>query len=243
MIYFPTAEDSSPRTWEFDSAARLNSVDRFAQLQLGVELEQLVILLPLYQLTCQSSSAVMSDLEPATTGHETLAPAETVDQTSSAEATQQPSAVNGTAEAGPSTTPAEPPNQPNGDVEVNGSTPPNEPNGDQEPKPTEAEADEPDLSQLFAARREEELARRDRSLAEFLVMLDGYKPLVRDWWSRSRSIGDKGDIVLIMAVDTGRSHRILSAKSRLRLFGSEIVSRVPTSLNLSCLPCQCIIMR
>jgi hypothetical protein len=38
---------------------------------------------------------------------------------------------------------------------------------------------EQDLNQLFAARREEELARRDRSLAEFMVMLDGYKPLVR----------------------------------------------------------------
>ncbi|CAK9781818.1 transcription initiation factor IID, TAF10 subunit [Cutaneotrichosporon oleaginosum] len=31
---------------------------------------------------------------------------------------------------------------------------------------------------MFAARREEENARRDRSLAEFLVMLDGYKPLI-----------------------------------------------------------------
>lgn len=34
------------------------------------------------------------------------------------------------------------------------------------------------MNQLFAARRDEEMARRDRSLAEFLVMLDGYKPLV-----------------------------------------------------------------
>ena len=34
-------------------------------------------------------------------------------------------------------------------------------------------------ARLFAARREEELTRRDRSLAEFLVILDGYKPLVR----------------------------------------------------------------
>lgn len=37
---------------------------------------------------------------------------------------------------------------------------------------------EEDLTKLFTARREEEMARRDRSLAEFLVMLDGYKPLV-----------------------------------------------------------------
>ncbi|ORY24205.1 transcription initiation factor TFIID 23-30kDa subunit-domain-containing protein [Naematelia encephala] len=35
-----------------------------------------------------------------------------------------------------------------------------------------------DMIQVFAQRREEELARRDRSLAEFLVMLDGYKPLI-----------------------------------------------------------------
>lgn len=53
-------------------------------------------------------------------------------------------------------------------------------NGDTPPKPSaEKEGDiEPDLSALFAARREEEMARKDRSLAEFLVMLDGYKPLV-----------------------------------------------------------------
>ncbi|GFZ47163.1 hypothetical protein JCM24511_04906 [Saitozyma sp. JCM 24511] len=35
-----------------------------------------------------------------------------------------------------------------------------------------------DSSSAFAARRAEETARRDRSLAEFLVMLDGYKPLI-----------------------------------------------------------------
>jgi len=39
-------------------------------------------------------------------------------------------------------------------------------------------AGQADISQLFQAKREEELARRDRSLAEFLVMLDGYKPVV-----------------------------------------------------------------
>lgn len=41
-----------------------------------------------------------------------------------------------------------------------------------------AAASAPDMNQLFSARRDEEMARRDRSLAEFLVMLDGYKPLV-----------------------------------------------------------------
>jgi len=35
-----------------------------------------------------------------------------------------------------------------------------------------------DLTKLFTAKREEDMARRDRTLAEFLVMLDGYKPLV-----------------------------------------------------------------
>jgi transcription initiation factor TFIID subunit 10 len=40
------------------------------------------------------------------------------------------------------------------------------------------EAAMPDMNQLYQARRDEEAARRDRSLAEFLVMLDGYKPLV-----------------------------------------------------------------
>jgi transcription initiation factor TFIID subunit 10 len=35
-----------------------------------------------------------------------------------------------------------------------------------------------ELTKLFTAKREEDMARRDRTLAEFLVMLDGYKPLV-----------------------------------------------------------------
>jgi transcription initiation factor TFIID subunit 10 len=37
---------------------------------------------------------------------------------------------------------------------------------------------EAELNKLFTAKREEDMARRDRTLAEFLVMLDGYKPLV-----------------------------------------------------------------
>ncbi|KAL7421039.1 hypothetical protein Q5752_003923 [Cryptotrichosporon argae] len=49
------------------------------------------------------------------------------------------------------------------------------PDSEADTKPAVAAADVP---QAFAARREEELARRDRSLAEFLVMLDGYKPLI-----------------------------------------------------------------
>lgn len=46
------------------------------------------------------------------------------------------------------------------------------------PEVGQDDGDDTDVSQAFAQRREEELARRDRSLAEFLVMLDGYKPLV-----------------------------------------------------------------
>ena len=56
------------------------------------------------------------------------------------------------------------------DVRMNGQVP---------DASAEGEDSTPDLSSLFAARREEEMARKDRSLAEFLVMLDGYKPLVR----------------------------------------------------------------
>ena len=41
-------------------------------------------------------------------------------------------------------------------------------------------AEQNHLAQLYAQRREEEAARKDRSLAEFLTMLDGYKPLVSD---------------------------------------------------------------
>lgn len=47
-----------------------------------------------------------------------------------------------------------------------------------EEKKDKEEKEEEDMSALFAQRREEEAARRDRSLAEFLVMLDGYKPLI-----------------------------------------------------------------
>ncbi|WWC98155.1 hypothetical protein V866_005046 [Kwoniella sp. B9012] len=42
----------------------------------------------------------------------------------------------------------------------------------------EEEDTRPDLTELFAARRAEELERRDRSLVDFLKMLDGYKPLI-----------------------------------------------------------------
>lgn len=56
-------------------------------------------------------------------------------------------------------------------------------------KDADGETGEPDLTALFAARREEEMARRDRSLAEFLVMLDGYKPLVSGARKVTRKVG------------------------------------------------------
>lgn len=63
-----------------------------------------------------------------------------------------------------------------GDVEMNGSKDKVKSGEDVQDQTEE------DLNRIFAARREEEMARRDRSLAEFLVMLDGYKPLVSDPW-------------------------------------------------------------
>ncbi|KJE05633.1 transcription initiation factor TFIID subunit 10 [Cryptococcus gattii NT-10] len=46
------------------------------------------------------------------------------------------------------------------------------------PAATQTEAQPSSQDSFWAARREEEIARRDRSLAELLVMLDGYKPLI-----------------------------------------------------------------
>ncbi|AAW46238.2 hypothetical protein CNBK0360 [Cryptococcus deneoformans B-3501A] len=43
---------------------------------------------------------------------------------------------------------------------------------------TQTEPQPSNQDTFWAARREEEIARRDRSLAELLVMLDGYKPLI-----------------------------------------------------------------
>jgi transcription initiation factor TFIID subunit 10 len=75
--------------------------------------------------------------------------------------------MNGTgnAEAGPSSPRATP-------AQVNG-------NAEPETSALDAQAmAQAKLANLFAARRAEEQARKDRSLGEFLVMLDGYKPLV-----------------------------------------------------------------
>ncbi|WWD21399.1 hypothetical protein CI109_105884 [Kwoniella shandongensis] len=84
--------------------------------------------------------------------------------------------VETNAEAGPSTSTPNPPTTTlpsvppqSADIVMNGESEPLRPNG---------ESSGPDVTQMFAAKREEEMARRDRSLAEFLVMLDDYKPLV-----------------------------------------------------------------
>lgn len=80
-------------------------------------------------------------------------------------------------EAGPSSgaAPIHTQTQPNGNASAIANPSAGGPAGNGEASATGG----PDVAQMFAARREEELARRDRSLAEFLVMLDGYKPLVR----------------------------------------------------------------
>lgn len=88
------------------------------------------------------------------------------------------------AAAGPSSSPvkASQPALASTQTLVNGAAPDATATGPVEPRGDGAalqQQTEEDLNQLFAARREEELARRDRSLAEFMVMLDGYKPLVR----------------------------------------------------------------
>jgi transcription initiation factor TFIID subunit 10 len=77
------------------------------------------------------------------------------------------STTNTNAQAGPSSPPRNTYTTSNDDIPMNGETTPRT-NGD----------GTADMSLLFTAKREEELARRDRSLAEFLVMLDGYKPVV-----------------------------------------------------------------
>lgn len=96
-------------------------------------------------------------------------PTSTNEGASPAPQNQQPSAQP---EAGPSE-----PRHVNG--QTNGTDGDVTMNGEQAPSPDKAEEQAPDLSSIFAARREEEMERKDRSLAEFLVMLDNYKPLVR----------------------------------------------------------------
>lgn len=99
-----------------------------------------------------------------------LHPALTMSNPSSTVAGSSPAAQNQqtqNAVAGSSNGANEHGQQTDGDVTMNDQS---GPNGTADPTT--------DISTVFAARREEEMARKDRSLAEFLVMLDGYKPLV-----------------------------------------------------------------
>lgn len=90
---------------------------------------------------------------------------------------------------------------------------------DKDGKDREKEGDgEDQLSDLFAARREEEIARRDRSLAEFLVMLDGYKPLV------SLEVGPRWDVE---GTREGGSRMATDARFRKRSLST--ISSVPDS--------------
>ena len=82
-----------------------------------------------------------------------------------------PPMANGNHTSGPST----PPRTINGDIQMNGGI-----NSVSDGSTRINGESQADMSRLFMARREEELARRDRSLAEFLIMLDGYKPVVSE---------------------------------------------------------------
>jgi len=91
----------------------------------------------------------------------------------------QPAQPQTQGQAGPSATTAQQSQpQPNGTTTATTSNT----NGNNAPGDENKEAQDQsdiELTKLFTARREEDMARRDRTLAEFLVMLDGYKPLVQ----------------------------------------------------------------
>jgi len=90
----------------------------------------------------------------------------------------QPAQTQAQGSVGPSAAPQQPQPQPNGTTTATTSnTNGNNATGD-ENKEAQDQSDI-ELTKLFTARREEDMARRDRTLAEFLVMLDGYKPLVQ----------------------------------------------------------------
>lgn len=89
----------------------------------------------------------------------------------------QPAQTQAQGSVGPSAAPQQPQPQPNGTTTATTSNT----NGNNAPGDENKEAQDQsdiELTKLFTARREEDMARRDRTLAEFLVMLDGYKPLV-----------------------------------------------------------------
>ncbi|WVQ63722.1 uncharacterized protein L199_001875 [Kwoniella botswanensis] len=135
----------------------------------------------------------MSDPTIAGSSPSQLTPAEVQPQSQSQPI--NPPTQNGTlstastnAEAGPSSPRNNVPSQSEDVIMANGETTEADTNVDQSKangtmdKPNanavEEEDTRPDLTELFAARRAEELERRDRSLVDFLKMLDGYKPLI-----------------------------------------------------------------
>jgi len=63
-------------------------------------------------------------------------------------------------------------------TKVNGANPAQNGNATNDENKEAQDQSDIELTKLFTAKREEDMARRDRTLAEFLVMLDGYKPLV-----------------------------------------------------------------
>lgn len=91
---------------------------------------------------------------------------------------QNPAQPAAQAQTGSSTAQAVPAASTNQNVQSDGDIIMNGRKVDEAVKTEDESSKGPDLSSIFTARREEEIARKDRSLAEFLVMLDGYKPLV-----------------------------------------------------------------
>ncbi|WVW79553.1 hypothetical protein I302_101522 [Kwoniella bestiolae CBS 10118] len=95
---------------------------------------------------------------------------------------------NDNAEAGPSTSPRPDNPQMSEDIVMTNGDQPNGTMENDKDKADDAqdkvaargeeEDTRPDLTELFAARRAEEMERRDRGLVDFLKMLDGYKPLI-----------------------------------------------------------------
>ena len=63
-------------------------------------------------------------------------------------------------------------------TKVNGATSAQNGNATNDENKEAQDQSDIELTKMFTAKREEDMARRDRTLAEFLVMLDGYKPLV-----------------------------------------------------------------
>jgi hypothetical protein len=141
--------------------------------------------------------------------------------------TPNPSLVpNGTATAGEAGSSSASPNAA-ADGQANGEARTANGNGAEHGEGANAAAtDGQDVSQLFADRRAEEMARRDRSLAEFLVMLDGYKPLVGTVSVAAR----KG---LMGLVDTRGGDGVLSSEGGIRLLRSQTVNwNFATSLGM-----------